>query len=379
MEIIMKPTESCNGTCIYCSAEGAMDKGKVLPADRLPVLFEILAGWLKEQDRRNLRFTWHGGEPLLCGPEYYGTVVTEQRRVFGNEMWRVKNTMQSNLSLVTAKWVPYLRELIGDQAIGTSFDIVDGIRGLAGGRDLAEVWLQALNLLRSSNVRIGVVYVVHRKSLPRAKDLYYYFRNLDAGLNVRFNPLYTEGRAARKELDGLRITAEEYGEFLVDLSDVWLADNMRSRVMPLTEWYRAWRGTFRLCCDSRGTCYETHLGINPDGDVYGCGRASDNGVHVLGNIFEDDLNEILERRSRGELASRSAYLKAGHCRDCRYWELCHGGCPMMAWLYYGDLLRESYFCAARMRLFEHYERLFGPPAHVQSACGAGAPARSAHA
>lgn len=52
---------------------------------------------------------------------------------------------------------------------------------------------------------------------------------------------------------------------------------------------------------------------------------------------------------------------------------------MMAWLYYEDIVRESYFCPSRRRLFEHYEQLFGPPAHVRRAQVAGAEARSAHA
>jgi len=282
-------------------------------------------------------------------------------------MRRVKNTMQSNLSLVTPEWIPCLRELLADQSMGTSFDIVEGIRGLAGGRDLAETWFRAVHLLRSNDIRVGVVYVVHRQSLGRARDLYYYFRNLDRRLSVRFNPLYREGRANEAESEGLWITADEYGEFLIDLCGVWLADDRRSSVMPLAEWYRAWRGEFRLCCDSRGSCYESHLGIDPNGAVYGCGRASDNGAHKLGNIFEDDLDALLARRRQGGLASRSEGLRAGVCRDCRYWELCHGGCPMMAWLYHGDLLRETYFCPARRRLFEHYEELFGPPAHAASA------------
>ena len=362
----MKPTEACNGTCVYCAANGDLAKHGILPRERIGPLFERFAGWLRGDARRNLRFIWHGGEPMICGPAYYGTVVEQQRRVFDDRRHRVKNTMQSNLSLVTEKWIPYLRALLDDQAIGTSFDIIEGIRGLAGGKDLAEAWFRGLHLLRANNIRVGAVYVVHRKSLIRARDLYYYFRNLDPALSVRFNPLYSEGRANEEESEGLWITAEEYGQFLIELCEVWLADDRRLSVMPLAEWYRAWRGNSSLCCDSRGTCHESHLGVDPNGTVYGCGRASDNGAHRLGNIFEDELEVLLDRRREGGLASRSVGLQAGPCRDCRYWELCHGGCPMMAWLYHGDLLRETYFCGSRKRLFEHYEEWFGPPAYAIS-------------
>ena len=370
----MKPTEACNGTCVYCAANGSSAKTKVFPEAELGRLFQIFLDWLVQDDRRKLRFTWHGGEPLLCGRDFYRRVVEEQRRVFGPELRRVKNAMQSNLSLITERWVPGLRDLLGDQAIGTSFDIVQDIRGLRSGGNLAELWFRALHVLRANSIAVGAVYVVHKKSLGRAGDVYYYFRNLDPALHIRFNPLYREGRASSEDSQSLWITAEEYGEFLVELCEVWLADHRRAPVMPLVEWLRAWKGRYRLCCDSRGRCHETHLGINPDGGVYGCGRASDNGAHKLGNIFEDDLADILVRRPRSDLASRPARLRAGWCRDCRYWPLCHGGCPMLAWLYYGDLCRETYFCASRRRLFEHLEQRFGPPAHLRPARRTGAAA-----
>ena len=86
MEIIIKPTEACNGTCVYCSADGTLGKVKILPRERLGRLFEIFADWLRGGQRRSLRFLWHGGEPMLCGPEYYAEVMREQKRVFGDDI-----------------------------------------------------------------------------------------------------------------------------------------------------------------------------------------------------------------------------------------------------------------------------------------------------
>jgi len=359
MEIIIKPTEACNGTCVYCSADGSLGKLKILPQDRLGRLFDIFVEWMRAGDRRNLRFLWHGGEPMLCGPDYYLEIMRQQQRAFGTDITRVRNAMQSNLSLVDDRWIPVLRDLLKDQAIGTSFDIVDGVRGLAGGKDLRQIWVRAVNMLRQANIRVGVVYVAHRKSLDGAGDIYRFFRNI--GLHVRVNPLYREGRAGDEASQPLWITADEYGRFLVDLCEIWRADDMRCSVMPLMEWYRAWKGSSRLCCDSRGMCHTSHLGINPDGAVFGCGRQSDHRANLLGNIFEDNLDELLRRREQGALADRSQRLREGFCRDCRFWHLCHGGCPMMGLLYHGDMLREEYFCAARKRLYEHFESLFGPP------------------
>lgn len=180
--------------------------------------------------------------------------------------------------------------------------------------------------------------------------------------------MYRQGCAKNERAASLHITADEFGRFLVDLFEVWKADSMRMNVSPLIEWQRAWFGDLNaLCCDGRGVCHETHLGLNPDGTVYGCGRASDDCSHPLGNIFTDAFEEILTREPRASLGRRSETLQETCCRDCPYWHLCRGGCPMVAWLYHGDLFRESYFCESKKMVFGRYREEFGPPASPQAA------------
>lgn len=361
MEVIVKPTDACNGTCVYCAADGSLEKRKRLPPERLADLFGFFRPWLAADERRVLRFIWHGGEPLLCGPDYFRSVVAEERRVFGADVWRLRNTLQSNLTLADASWIPVLHDLLRGETVGTSFDLVPGVRGLRSGEDLSDRWLRAVTLLRSAGIAIGLVYVVHRRSLDRAEDLHRWFANVDPAMRVRYNPLYPEGRAADGGAGDLAITPAEYGRFLLDLADVWMRDGMRSAVMPLAEWRRAWRGDpGGLCCDSRGTCHDTHLGVDPDGTVHGCGRASDHGRHPLGNVFRDPIAEVLERAPRGEMATRGARLLSGPCRDCRWWTLCHGGCPMMSWLDGGDFFRETPYCESNRMVFERFEEVFGP-------------------
>jgi uncharacterized protein len=361
MEVIVKPTGACNGTCVYCSASRCREEAGALAARDLAGLFAPFRSWLQENPRQGLRFIWHGGEPLLRGREFYRTVAAQENRIFGTLRPRVRNMLQSNLSLVTPGWIPCLRNLVGDETIGTSFDVIPGIRGLDGGRNLAEDWIRAVMLLRAHDFRIGVVYVVHRKSLDRARDLFYFFANLDPSLGLRFNPLYPEGRAAGDACRSLWISPEEYGRFLLDLCDVWRQERERISVTPLAEWKRVWNGDRNLSCENNGRCHETHLGIDWDGSVFGCGREADAGVRKLGNIFVDPLEEILRRPTRGQLSGRGDRLKAGPCRDCRYWPLCHGGCPSEAWLYHNDFFQKTYFCPARKMIFERFERLFGPP------------------
>lgn len=360
MIVIIKPTTACNGTCLYCSTESGLTGKPFMPKENLRSLFAPFGAWLRKDSSRSLDLIWHGGEPLMCGLDFYDTVIAEQDRMFKKEMGRVRNHLQSNLTLITEEWIPRIEKLFAG-GIGSSFEIVKGIRGTSNGASLTDKWLSAIGLLHDHSLSTGVLYIVHKRSLGLARDLYNFFRSLPQLSAVRFNPLYYEGRGRSEQSRPLQITADEYGRFLVDLWKVWRKDGLNLDVAPLGEWARAWLGDpSSLCCDSGGRCHETHLGVGPDGSVYGCGRALESHLYKYGNIFDDDLNQILRHPMRTRLASRASRLQEGPCRDCPYWGICHGGCPVDAWIYYGDVFRETYFCASRKRLFKHFATVFGP-------------------
>lgn len=359
MQVILKPTTACNGTCRYCAA-ASPGGGRTMEADRLGPLFETLAPLLEASSTERLVFIWHGGEPMLPGLDFYRHAASEQERVFSAHRSRVVNVMQSNLGLLDEAWLDFLPGFV--RSLGTSYDPIPGIRGLKDGTPLASRWLEALSACRRVGLGVGVVCVVHRQHLDRAADLYRFFRNLGTRGRVRFNPLYAEGDA--KGCEDLAITPEAYGTFLVDVAQAWWDDGRRATVLPLKEWCDAWVGTSnRLSCDSRGGCEERHLGIGPDGETYACGRFGDADAEEwrLGNVFEDDLATMLSSPARTRLAARGAGLLAGDCAGCGWWSLCHGGCPMMARIYRGDALDRTWFCASRKAVFAFFEERLGPP------------------
>lgn len=359
MQVILKPTTACNGSCRYCAA-ASPGGGQGMDAERLGPLFEAFAPWLAASPREHLTFIWHGGEPMLPGLAYYQHAEREQARVFGADRARVVNVMQSNLGLLDDEWIAFLKGFL--RSLGTSYDPLPGIRAFKDGTPLAERWLEALAACRRAGLPVGIVYVVHAAALERGADLYRFFRNLGNGGRVRFNPLYAEGDA--KGCEDLAITPEAYGAFLVEVARAWWADGRRAAVLPLTEWHDAWVGrSKRLSCDSRGDCQEHHLGIGPEGDVYGCGRFGDAADEPwrFGNIFSDDLATLLAHPSRTRLSARSGRLRTGACAGCVGWAVCHGGCPMMARIYRGDALAETWFCESRKAVFAFFEERLGPP------------------
>ena len=364
MEVIVKPTLACNGTCVYCSAQSPNQPSTSWPASRLGEFFAPFVPWMERKPNERLHFIWHGGEPMLRGIDFYREALRQEKQIFGANIGRVTNAIQTNLSLMNEEWAAFFPEFLAGERVGTSIDLVPGVRGLKSREPLVGIWLNAVRMLRSAGVSVGVVYVVHKKSLGTARNLYYFFRNLDPAVSLRFNPLYAQGSGADDSIRELWITPEEYGAFLVELCDAWLEDGMRTSVRPVDEWYQAWKGDAgKLCCDSKGVCHGSHLGIESDGAVFGCGRSADSRLGELGNIFEvGDVGQLLEHPFRKEMTARARTLREGDCNGCRFWPMCRGGCPVMGWAYTGDMFKKDHFCGARVTLFGHFERLFGPSA-----------------
>ena len=73
--------------------------------------------------------------------------------------------------------------------------------------------------------------------------------------------------------------------------------------------------------DKDGFCYalKTHIGILSDGTVVPCCLDA-NGVINLGNIFKDDLDEILDKKLTKDIIEGFKNNKAIHplCRKCDF-------------------------------------------------------------
>lgn len=79
----------------------------------------------------------------------------------------------------------------------------------------------------------------------------------------------------------------------------------------------------------------------------------------MGNLFSDSLATIFEHEVRRSIASRTDLLRRGDCSECRYFRLCHGGCPMASWQYYRDYQQRTFWCAGLRMIFGRIEELFG--------------------
>ncbi len=355
MLFIVKPTAACNGACVYCSAykEDASRRPR-MTLDVLSLLFQRVREYLEEVEHRRVRFLWHGGEPMLMGPAFYREVLRLSREVEADTGVSVHHAMQSNITLVTDRILPVLKELLSNGRLGSSYDPVPGIRLLRTGSSYEDAWRRGFEKLRAAGIRVGVVYVAHKLSLGRAEEIYHQFKSLGV-TGIRLNPLYASGLG--KHVRHLHISPREWGEFLYEMWEVWNRDGRRFRVAPLGGWEAALSGRkARLACSYSGHCTVGFTGVDADGTLYSCGRSMDSEYLPFGNLADDPLSALFAGQARRVFLNRQEWLLQGECAGCRWWPVCHGGCPNDSLLAYGDMLRKTYWCDG-IRLF--LEKAYG--------------------
>lgn len=315
--ILVKPTLRCNARCIYCHS---LRPSVTLTKELLVELFRKLGSFASERAIQNVSVTWHGGEPMIAGPDFYRIVLDLQTKYFERNGIELLHQMNSNLTLYRGETRAVMRDLLRQRRITGCIDPFHPTRLLADGRSYLVEALRSIYRLQADGFEVGMIYVVHRKSLDRVRDLYYYFKNL----GVR--GVYFHAVEETEDLD-YRLSARDYGEFLKRLYCVWEEDQFCFDACPLPEWRASYlEGRPVPRCDygpsNRGLL---HVVVSPEGRLYPCHRFQDKDVHCLGHIQKSSFDEIVNHRLAHLIAYKKENVPSG-CLACTHVSLCHSGC-----------------------------------------------------
>ncbi|MGA2834869.1 MAG: radical SAM protein [Terracidiphilus sp.] len=352
--VIFKATEACNAQCVYCDvAHNKKAIREKMPYELLELFFTRVNDYLLAKSDDTMEIIWHGGEPLLLGTDYFAKALEFQQKQCEKTAHRIRHSVQTNLTLFRPEFVPVFKQL-GVTSFGTSYDPFTDLRGIGATVDAnlyRRKFMESVRLVEREGFSWGMIYVVTKLSLDRPLDIFWFLMNLNPTGSMMFNPVYLRDRS----LSHLDITAEEFADFLGAIFPAWWKNRWR---MPRVEPFRMMEENLRgsrsmICCDS-GVCAKTHFGIAPDGNFFQCGRAMDWGLLGLGSIKERSFVDVLEDPAKAKMLERTKLLGETECKGCRFWDVCHGGCPLDGWLKTGSLMSRSRMCVAKKIFLEKY-------------------------
>ena len=351
--IVLKASEACNSHCKYCEVV-ARKEPKVISLALQNIIFSKINDYLIANPEESITILWHGGEPLLLGTEFYQEVIRQIETTCQTTKSRIKHNIQSNLTLLTPDFLDHFRKL-NISAFGTSFEPIEGIRcggSLGSSENYNKHFIESTKVLEENGFGWGFIYVATKASLAQVEELFYFCTNFNVRCNFNIHPVTISG----DDSNNLALTDEEWGTFLGETFTIWWKHKDR---FPEVEPFRTFVSIYTEDardggCQYTGSCAYDHLYIGPNGQTSQCGKAGDMNAVDYGNIVDHTLEELMNHPSRKIFVDRPEILASGECNDCRFWDICRGGCPMDAYSKHHEFNKRPAFCDATKIFLECY-------------------------
>ncbi|TMJ35754.1 MAG: radical SAM protein [Alphaproteobacteria bacterium] len=157
-QFVVKVTKYCNLRCDYCYEFPHLGDKSRMRLEQLRLLFENIKRSIAELAVEDINFIWHGGEPLLVPLEFYEQLALIEKDVFGSQ-FSCKNTIQTNLTVLTARHIKFLREGFFDD-IGVSFDVYGDQRIDTSGKSRTDAVRANMQTLLDNQIEFAAIAVL---------------------------------------------------------------------------------------------------------------------------------------------------------------------------------------------------------------------------
>lgn len=357
---------ACNLRCSYCyylEKEGYHTAGTpTRMSDEL--LEKFTEQYVHAQPGQQALFTWHGGEPLLLGIDYFRKVLRYQQPYRRNR--QIENVLQTNGTLLNDEWCRFFKE--NNFLIGLSLDgpehCHDRYRTNIGGRGSFAQSMHGLELLQKHGVDYNILSVVNDYTVQFPTEVYRFFKSTGSKY-IQFSPVVERvdpssgSLKAGDSIDGKRtewsVPALEYGRFLNEIFDEWVRKDVgETYVITFDATLAGYVGTAPGVCLYADTCgHAAALDLN--GDLYAC----DHYVfpeHLLGNIRNKTITEMMLSDQQIQFGNDKRDRLTEACQKCTYLPLCNGECPKNRIQHVqGEIYPQNYLCPGLKLYFRHTE------------------------
>lgn len=356
ISILIKPASgNCNLSCEYCFYKDSMSKRtekncKFMAEETLEeVIKKALA-----KAKGTCTIAYQGGEPTLRGIEFFKKAIAYEKKYNINNV-KINHSLQTNGYLIDEHWAKFLSE--NNFLVGVSLDGIketnDLYRRDINGMGTFNRVMEAINLFKKYKVDFNILTVVNRSTAQETKKIYEFYKEQNFKY-LQFipcmDPIYDEPGK-----NNYSIEPKEYGEFLINLFDLWYEELLRGTqpyIRQFENYIQILFGFSPESCDMKGYCSKQYV-VEANGDVYPCDFYTLD-AFKLGNLLENSFEEIDSTREKIRFIEESKTYN-DKCRECRYFRICRGGCRRNK-----NENNEQYFCEAykiffkgRVHILEH--------------------------
>ena len=362
--VLVKTASRCNIDCSYCYVyQGPDTTWRLQPKRMHRETAEALRDRLVEQARRQeagFAIVLHGGEPLLLGLGELGALLRGLRAHLSPDRHPI--SIQTNGTLLGEELLDLFAET--RTSVSVSIDGPPEANDLARldhrGESTHAATMRGIARLASHSdsefLFAGTLSVIQPAVAPR---LVYEFLKALGTPNMDF--LLQDGNHDRLPPGKSGFDGTEYGKWLIDLFDLYLAD-------PSPVPIRLVDDTIKLCLggtsrkEGQGKEQYGILVVETNGEIRKNDtlRASFEGADRFGgrwNVATTSLSTVLS--SQEYIAYAGMQLPAsGRCRNCDLLDICGGGMPLYRWSADREYDNPSIYCHDHAVFIRHaIERL----------------------
>ena len=357
-QIFVKPAgAACNLQCSYCYYScNTVSYGKTgIAIMNEELLEQYMMQHINAIDGNEVMFSWHGGEPLLAGIDFYKRAVELQKKHLP-QGFRLINGIQTNGTLLNDEWARFLsrEKFLAGISIDGPGELHNSYRKSHTGEGSFEKVMRGYRLLQKYGITCEVLCVVHSLNVKHPLEVYRFFKNIGAKF-ITFLPLVERKEGTLAGVTSRSVPAEAFGHFLVSVFDEWAEHDIGViQVQVFEEAMRPALGRGHTLCIFKEDCGRVPV-VEHDGNFYACDHYVDD-EHLQGNISNSGVSALLdsaEQISFGQLKSKTLPNK---CHQCEVLDMCNGECPKNRFIYTEDGEHGlNYLCDGYQIFFNYFK------------------------
>ena len=353
-QIFVKPVGAdCNLRCSYCYYldNKNLSRDCFLMDDEL--LEKYIIGHFEACRDKIVNFSWHGGEPLIAGLEFFRKVVSLQKKHCPNDFSYV-NGIQTNGTLLNDEWCSFFaaeKFNIGLSIDGPE-DLHNRFRRTREGLPTYSQVMNGLKLLRKNKIIPEILCVVNSENVKHPSRIYNFLRRTGAKF-VTFLPLVEREPDLPGGVSKDSVPSEAFGLFLSKIFDLWVSSGIGEiKVQIFEEAARVAFDQDHTLCLFKKTCGGVPV-LERNGDFYSCDHYVDDD-HRVGNIRSHSLEDLLTSRRQREFGLAKLNTLPAYCVNCAVRDMCNGECPKNRFLLTPDGEPGlNYLCEGYKYFFNH--------------------------
>ncbi len=315
MHIMIIPTMGCPANCSYCWSSETTSL--VMTKETMDDIVE----WLEDFKKEPVTFTFHGGEPLLAGYDFYEYAL-EKISTRLDDLYPAY-AIQTNLWLMDDKLASLFKKY--EVPIGSSLDGPKELNDLQRGVGYYDKTLAGYEIAKKHGLRCSFISTFTNYSIKYKEEIFNFFK--DNGFNMKIHPALPSIKSHKS--DNFALEPEDYGELLLYLLDEYLDLADEIELKNIDHLCKAVFMKTGFVC-TYVDCMDSTFAIGPDGSIYPCYRFVDMPDYVIGHVSnKPSYEELMDSRAEKLLHEFKDFVDTD-CADCKHIKYCRGGCPYNA-------------------------------------------------